>query len=34
MPKTGSASSVLTLIGLGALGLLGVTPSKRKKEDR
>ena len=34
LPKTGSASSVLTLIGLGALGLLGVTPSKRKKEDR
>ena len=34
LPKTGSASSVLTLIGLGALSLLGVTPSKRKKEDR
>ena len=34
LPKTGSASSVLTLIGLGVLGLLGVTPSKRKKEDR
>ncbi|MQQ52319.1 SEC10/PgrA surface exclusion domain-containing protein [Streptococcus mitis] len=34
LPKTGSASSVLTLIGLGALSLLGVTRSKRKKEDR
>ena len=34
LPKTGSISSVLTMLGLGVLGLIGIAYPKSKKEDR